>query len=381
MRGLVIFLSIFFTVYGLVNLYIFIRGWQAIPQDSGFRTAFAIVFWAIALSFIVGRLVEGVSISILSDVLVWVGSFWIAAMLYFFLFVVVLDLLRAANHFLPFFPAFVATHRGQARLLTAAVATATVAVVLIAGHINALSPRITRLDLAIDKKPQDPRDFRIVAASDIHLGTIVGRRRLDSLVDTINSLNADVVVLPGDIVDEDLAPVIRQNLGESLKAIRSRFGVFAITGNHEYIGGAEQACDYLAAHRVVMLRDRAVKIGGVFLVGREDRSCTRYGVQRKALPEIMAGVDRSCPVVLLDHQPFHLEEGVGEHVDLQISGHTHHGQLWPINYIIQRVYEVGWGYRKFGTTNVFVGNGVGTWGPPVRVGNRPEILDIRLRFR
>jgi len=265
--------------------------------------------------------------------------------------------------------------------VTATGATTLVALVLLAGHINTLFPRVSRLDLTIEKKSDGLPDLRIVAVSDIHLGTIVGRRRFDSIVDTVNSLDADIVLLPGDVVDEDLDPVIRQNLGETLRTIKSRLGVFAVTGNHEYFGGVERACDYLTEHKVVMLRDRAVKVGGVFLVGREDRSCTRYGIPRKTLPEIMADVDPNCPVILLDHEPFHLEEGVGQHVDLQISGHTHHGQLWPISYIIESIYQVGWGYRKIAGTHVYVSNGVGTWGPPVRVGNRPEIVDIRLQFR
>jgi predicted MPP superfamily phosphohydrolase len=99
------------------------------------------------------------------------------------------------------------------------------------------------------------------------------------------------------------------------------------------------------------------------------------------LPELMALVDKKYPVILMDHQPFGLNEAVAESVDFQISGHTHYGQIWPLNYIVDRIYELAWGYKKIAGTHFYVSNGVGTWGPPVRVGNRPEIVNIRLNFQ
>ncbi len=381
--GFFIFLGIFFSIYGLLNFYIFVRGWQSIPQGSTLRSAYAIVFWIVAVSFIAGRMLERIWASALSDLLIWMGSFWIAAMLYFFIAAVFLDLLRAVNYFIPFFPSFVTSNYAQAKYFTSAGTIGLVAILILAGHINALIPRIRTLDLVVDKRGEGMQAVNIVAVSDIHLGTIVGRHRFDHIVEQINSLNPDVVLLPGDIVDEDLAPVINQNLGEALKKIKPRFGVFAVTGNHEYIGGVEEACDYLTRHDVVMLRDQAVKVNGsFFLVGREDRSRRQFtGQTRRTLEELMAGVDRSYPVILMDHQPFRLQEAVGQKIDLQLSGHTHYGQLWPVNYIIEAMYEVAWGYRKISDTGVYVSSGAGTWGPPVRIGNHPEIVNIRLRFR
>ena len=379
----VIFFGIFFSIYGLLNFYIFFRGWQSIPQGSTLRSAYAILFWIVAVSFIAGRMLERIWASALSNLLIWMGSFWIAAMLYFFIAVVFLDLLRIGNHFLQFYPSFVTANYPQAKYFTSAGTIGLVAVLVLAGHVNALIPRIRTLDLTINKSGEGMQTVNIVAVSDIHLGTIVGRHRFDHIVEQVNSLNPDVVLLPGDIVDEDLAPVINQNLGEALKEFKPRFGVFAVTGNHEYIGGVEEASDYLAGHGVVMLRDQAVKVNGsFFLVGREDRSLNQFtGRTRKSLAELMAGIDRRYPVILLDHQPFRLEEAVSQNIDLQLSGHTHYGQLWPVNFIIDAMFEVSWGYRKISDTNIYVSSGAGTWGPPVRIGNHPEIVNIRLRFR
>jgi predicted MPP superfamily phosphohydrolase len=378
----VIFLAVFFTIYGLVNFYVFARGWQAIPQGSTLRNAYAIVFWVVVLSFVGGRLLERLWTSAFSDLLVWSGSFWIAAMLYFFIAVVILDLLRLINRIIPFFPYCITANYALTKYIASVAAIGLVAILLLAGHVNSLMPRVRTLDIAINKEVEGMKTVNIVAVSDIHLGTIVGRHRLDRIVERINSLNPDLVLLPGDIVDEDLAPVIKQNLGESLRYLRPRFGVFAVTGNHEYIGGVEDACDYLVKHGVVMLRDQAVKINGsFFLIGREDRSINQYrGKRRKALEELMASIDKKYPVILMDHQPFRLDEAVSHGVDLQLSGHTHDGQLWPVNFIIDAIYEVGWGYKRIINTHVYVSNGIGTWGPPVRIGNRPEIVNIRLSF-
>ena len=377
----ILFLAAFFTAYGLVNFYIFIRGWRVFAPKSSLRVCFAVIFLVLALSFIAGRLLENIWLSVVSDVFVWMGAFWIAAMLYLFLSLVLLDLMRLINHWVPFFPSSVKANPSKAKRTVALVITGSVLFLLGAGHINARIPRIQTLDLSIPKKAEGIETLNIVAASDIHLGSIIGKRRLDSLVAKINALNPDLVLLPGDIMDEDIAPVIKENVGDTLRNLKSRWGVFAVTGNHEYIGGVEEACDYLSDHGVIVLRDQVVKVNESFyLVGREDRSIRRQGRNRKRLQELMAGVDQTCPVILMDHQPFQLEEGETNGVDLQISGHTHHGQLWPLNLITERVYELSWGYKKKNSTHVYVSCGFGSWGPPVRIGNRPEIVNLKISF-
>ncbi len=375
------FLAAFFTVYGLVNLYIFIRGWQVLSLAPSLRLYYALGFFIVASSFIGGRLLENVWLSAVSDVLVWMGAFWIAAMLYFFLSLLLLDLLRLVNHWVPFFPSFVTAHPSTAKGVVALVLTGSILLLLAAGHVNARIPRVQTLHLTIPKKVQGLETLNVVAASDIHLGSMIGKKRLDSMVARINALNPDLVLLPGDIVDEDLAPVIKHNLGDTLRNLSSRWGVFAVTGNHEYIGGVEEAYAYLSEHGVTVLRDRVVKVKDAFyLVGREDRSIRRAGKNRKPLQELMALVDTNCPIILMDHQPFQLEEGETNGVDLQISGHTHHGQLWPLNLITRRVYELSWGYKKKNSTHVYVSCGFGTWGPPVRLGSRPEIVNLKISF-
>lgn len=379
--NVVIFFSVFFTVYALVNFYIFIRGWQALQPGSAGRTLYLALFLFLSIAFVAGRLMERWWLNPASETLVWIGSFWLAAMLYLFLAVLLLDLLRLIHHFVPFFPAWVTADYARFKERGFLAVGLAVIAVIFAGHINALLPRVTEVTVAVNKPMPGEGTLRIVAASDIHLGTIIGRRRFEKIVARMNGLEPDLILLPGDIVDEDLAPVIKQNLGETLRALRAPLGVYAVTGNHEFIGGAEAAVRYLTEHGVTMLRDSVAELpNGVAVVGREDRSIGQFsGRKRKELHEIMAAVDLTKPVILMDHQPFHLEEAAAAGVDLQLSGHTHHGQLWPFNYITDAIYEVSRGYGRRGNTHYVVSQGIGTWGPPVRLGNRPEILLITLR--
>ncbi|HTP79363.1 MAG TPA: metallophosphoesterase [Bacteroidota bacterium] len=377
----IIFFSIFVSVYTLVNSYIFLRGWEVVPKE--WHSWYAVLFVVLAYSFLLGRVLERLTISWFSAALVWVGSYWLAAMVYLLLSLYAIDILRLINHVVPIFPpVFNRAPRTTAQIV-AVILGALVLVVVVAGHLNASNPRIRKLDISIPKNSRALKSLNIVAASDIHLGTIIGRRKLDRIVSQINSLSPDLVLLPGDIFDEDIGPVIKKNLGEMLRSIRSKYGVIAVTGNHEYIGGVEPACSYMTAHGILVLRDAVTTIGdSVLVVGREDRSISGFaGKKRKSLDEILAGVDKSYPIILMDHQPFTLDEAVANGVDFQISGHTHHGQIWPFGYIARKIYEVSWGYKKKGSTHIYVSCGVGTWGPPVRTGNRPEIVNVRVKFQ
>jgi predicted MPP superfamily phosphohydrolase len=237
-------------------------------------------------------------------------------------------------------------------------------------------------NLKIKKHAGELKSLNVVMASDLHLGTILGKSFLNNLVTRINELKPDIILLAGDIIDENIAPVIKNNVGEELLQLKSKYGVFAVTGNHEYIGGVEAASKYLVAHGVTLLRDEKIKIGNAFyVIGREDRASRQFaGKQRKNLKDLLTDVDKSFPVILMDHQPFGLKEAVENGVDLQLSGHTHNGQLWPFNYIIEKIYDLGWGYKINGNTHYYVSCGVGGWGPPIRTGSSPEIINFKINF-
>jgi len=376
-----IFFSVVLLIYSLINYYIYTRGMQALPQGASFKSWYPWIFLFVSASYIVSRFMERVWISPVSSFFTFVGSFWLALMVYLLMAVLVIDLLRLILYFLPQ-PAVMANNYVEFKKYLFIAVVSIAGIVVVAGHINARNPRVKRLDIHIEKKAGQMKTLHIAAASDIHMGTLVGPRRTAQLVRMLNACDADVILLAGDIVDEDLAPVIHNDLGRSLVKLKAPLGVFAITGNHEYIGGAEAAVKYLNDHGVLMLRDTSIKINNSFyLAGRNDRDSKRFSArERKDISKVLEGVDLSLPVIMMDHQPFNLQQVADAGVDFQLSGHTHHGQLWPFGYITNAIYELSWGYKKKGNTHFYVSSGYGGWGPPVRTGNRPEILDIYITF-
>ncbi len=376
----ILFFSIVLTIYGLINFYIYRKGLSVLSPGGDLRWVYTVLFVLIALSFLGGRLLERVSISWASSLLVWVGSFWLGAMVYFLLALLVWD----AVHLL-----IGLVGRSGVRLLDlisvppwvgAVSLMAAVSVMVGWGYVNATHPRVKQLEIRLAKPLRGIPSLRVVMASDIHLGTIISHERLQRIIEIINAQDPDLILLPGDVVDEDLGPVVHHNLGELLKTLKARYGVYGATGNHEYIGGVEAACRYLDEHGIVMLRDSAIALpGGVTLVGREDRSIGQFaGKSRKSLQEILEPIQPGGPVIVMDHQPIGLQEAAQAGVDVQISGHTHNGQLWPFNYIVDAVYECGWGSYRKQETQYYVSCGVGTWGPPLRLGNSPEIVVLTL---
>jgi len=373
-----VFLTIVLSVYSLVNYYIYVTGLHALPDN--YKFLYSAVYLFFFLSYIIGRFLERKFLNPFSSFFVWIGSFWLGAMVYYLLFVILIDIARLFNLFFGFLPAF--SYSSDYQLMFFLIVNASVILIIIFGYLNAANPLIKKMNININKKAGVLKSLKIVMASDIHLGTIINRKRLGKIVNMINSLEPDIILLPGDVVDEDIESVVKQNCGEDLRALRAKYGVYAITGNHEYIGGVEPSVEYLTEHGLIELRDKTVRIADSFyIVGREDRASKGFaGIIRKPLYMLLEGVDKNLPVILMDHQPVRLEEAEKNGVDLQLSGHTHHGQLWPFNFITKRIYEVSMGYKQKGNTHYYVSCGVGSWGPPVRTGNRPEIVQITLNF-
>lgn len=382
LTAMIIFFGIVLTVYTLANYYIFRRGLQAIPAGSWMRSVYIASFIVLSMSYIAGRTFERFDTGGVAEFLTCVGAFWLAAMLYFFLSILIMDLARLVNHFIPWFPDFISNNWAKTKLISMCVVLAVTGIIIIAGYINSITPVVKEISIRVNKKVPELSSLRIAVASDIHIGNIVNKSRVDKLYEDLVRLEPDIILFPGDILDEDVTPVMRQQMGEALSNLKPRFGVYAITGNHEYIGGVKPTVNYLEKLGIRMVRDEYLLVDNkFFIVGRDDRDKIRFeGANRKALWEVMKGIDKTKPIILMDHQPFKLEEAEKQGVDLQLSGHTHHGQLWPMNFITKTVYELSWGYKQKGNTHYYVSSGYGTWGPPIRIGNTPEIVLININF-
>lgn len=375
-----IFFGIALLIYFSFNFFIYSRGLQAFSISPAWRRSYIVVFWVIVSCFVVGEILEHTRSSLVSEWIYRIGAFWLAFMLYFALTLLVFDVIRLLNYFFHFLPELTQILRFRLGLATVAF----VSVVVLLGHINALNTQVREISLTIPKKVTGDRTMKIVMASDIHLGALIGENREAKLVRIINKQKPDLVLLCGDLVDGDIASVLRKNLGNHLQEIKSPMGVYAIPGNHEYIGGIQKTLPYLESINIKLLRDKVLVLpNGVQVVGRDDRDNRQMGEEsrRKTLHELMAGIDKTYPVIVMNHQPFNLDEAVTEGVDLHLSGHTHHGQLWPLNYITKAVFELSWGFLKKGDTNFYVSSGFGSWGPPVRIGNTPEVVVFNLTFK
>jgi hypothetical protein len=376
---MVVFFTIVLTIYSLVNFYIYYKGYKALPALQSNRLLYGLIFFTLAVLFIVAKVLESKHSSVITDILNIIGGFWLAFMLYGFLFFLLSDIILLILRI----PGIV---KGENILLyrkwSFFFIIGTSAILIIGGFINAIIPHVKEYNITINKPAGSIKTLRIAAVSDIHLGSIIRKRSLKKMSQIIFDLKPDLVLLLGDIIDGEIGPVMRDDLLQYFTYPKCRDGLYAITGNHEFIGGASHTIPYIESKGIRLLRDEMVTLeGGIQLIGRTDRDSFRfYRKERKPLEDLMKLADTTRPVILLDHQPFHYDESVKYGVDLELSGHTHNGQLWPLNYITAMIYELSYGYLKKGNTNFIVSSGYGLWGPRVRSGSRSEVLLINITF-
>jgi uncharacterized protein len=376
------FFITFFTVYAAVNYYIFIRGWQSLALYPSARWVYLPVFLFTISGYILSRSIGENVPGWFYDILLWVGSIWFAFLLYFFLSIVLIDLLRLINWKLNFFPAFITQNYVTAKFITGVVIVIVVSIVILFGYLNTRNIVVNTHDINLPKKSGKLDELNVVLVADFHLTPINDGKKLKEIVEVINSLNPDIVLMPGDIVDDKVGILKIRKIGDDLRNIRSKYGVYASNGNHEFIVGIDEALPYLQSLDVKVLSDSAELIDeSFFVIGRDDRARKNFtGVDRKPLAEILENVNKNYPTIIIDHTPLELDEIVKNNIDLQLSGHTHHGQLFPANLITSMIYEVSWGHLKKGNTQFYVTCGVGTWGPPVRIGSDSEVVNLKIKF-
>lgn len=376
---LAVFFLVVFSVYFAGNLYIFFKGYNAIAWARENKLAYTLIFSAAALTFIAAKFLEVRHSTVFTDILNIAGGFWLAFLVYGFFFFLLTDIasliLRIAGVLTPeIMPGF---------RKWSFIAVISASFFLIAGgFINAVIPKVREYNISINKKTEGIEKLRVAAVSDIHLGSIIRKRSMVKLSEILQDMKPDVVFLLGDIIDGEMGPVLRDDLLKHFRIPETTDGLYAITGNHEYIGGAGRTIPYIESKGIRVLKDEIVILpGGIQVAGRLDRDSRRYSMAgRKPLKELLQGIDSTKPLIILDHQPVNLAEAVDAGADLQLSGHTHNGQFWPLNYFTRAIFEVSYGYRKIGNTQIIVSSGFGIWGPRVRSASRSEILLVNISF-
>jgi predicted MPP superfamily phosphohydrolase len=239
-------------------------------------------------------------------------------------------------------------------------------------------PRVKRITVPLAKLPRSVHGFRITVVSDTHLGPFLGRAFAQRVVDTINSTQPDLIAVVGDLVDgsvEDLSPAVAP-----LAQLRARHGRFFVTGNHEYLYDARRWVDAVRDLGVHPLENALVELPGFDLAGVNDVEGESRG-QGPDFARALGDRDRTRTAVLLAHQPMVIDDAVEYGVDLQLSGHTHGGQLWPGPYVAKLFMPTVAGLQRYGDTQLYVSRGAGAWGPPVRVDAPSDITVIEMASR
>ncbi|PZT76232.1 MULTISPECIES: metallophosphoesterase [unclassified Streptomyces] len=265
-----------------------------------------------------------------------------------------------------------------ARAVGGAAAVAGLGTVGYGMHGVLSGPKVKRVTVPLARLPRSAHGFRIAVVSDIHLGPILGRAHTQRIVDAVNATQPDLIAVVGDLVDgsvADLGPA-----AEPLARLRARHGAFFVTGNHEYYAGAAQWVDHVRELGLHPLENARVETGGFDLAGVNDIAGESEG-QGPDFARALGDRDSARAVVLMAHQPVVVHEAVEHGVDLQLSGHTHGGQLWPGNYVAELSNPTVAGLERYGDTQLYVTRGAGAWGPPVRVGAPSDITVVQLASR
>lgn len=366
----------FLVIYLLPNLYLFYRLKKIVNHEKYWKIVSVIYIVQIIL-YPFSEITYHFTDIFPVKAALFVSYYYLPALLYYFLILIIIDLLLLINRWVKLVSvSFV--KKGITRAVTFSIATLIVIAILTAGRLNYIHPVVDSYKIEVPKKAGNLEKLTIAVASDFHLNAFTRKDMVKRIVATINSIHPDLVLIVGDVMDSDYAQVYKRTYRQDFHKLRPRFGVYAVTGNHEYYGNYKKRVDFLRNSNMTLLLDSVVYIDSAFyLTGRQDRHVRT----REDLKNILTGIDTTKPVLLMDHQPVGLEDAWNNGVDIQVSGHTHDGQLFPFNYITDMVYQLSWGHKKIHGTDFFVSCGVQGWGPKLKTAGRAEVMEIQVSFR
>ena len=234
------------------------------------------------------------------------------------------------------------------------------------GNLNYRHKHREELKLTTCKELAKP--VKLVMMSDLHIGYPNRRKELGRWVDMVNAEQPDLILIAGDIIDGSMRPLVDEQMHEEF--LRLKAPVYACIGNHEYYSGIDKARQFYKDAGICLLQDSCAVVGNLCIIGRDDRT-NRH---RASLGKLMQQVDRTKYCIVLEHQPYHLEQAEREKIDFQFSGHTHYGQVWPISWITRKMYECAYGSYQRGVTHYYVSSGIGIWGGKFRIGTQSEYV-------
>jgi predicted MPP superfamily phosphohydrolase len=377
--GFAIFFPVVTLLYGGAHYYIYSWFVRLAQPPKKVRRIFFYVFIFLVASFPAGKILGWHNFNSFNYLLNLIAAVWMGHAFYFFLLALASDLLITFAKIIGFGRKMsVRNPLFYKRVLVAGIAGG---VLIIGGCAlqEARSFRVTRLEIPLRGLPPELDGFSIVQVSDIHYGMLTRNRELSRILSRVNDLQPDMVVITGDLVDESVSHM--EEMGVPLSRIKSRHGVFAVTGNHEYYAGVDRAVAIMERANIKVLRNEILALpGGLQILGIDDPTGSwRMGQRAPDFDRLVSSLDQQKPSILLYHQPVMFEKTASCGIGLQLSGHTHGGQLFPVIYISKMIYPHTPGLHKIGDIYLYVSWGIGTWGPPMRFKAPPELVYIRLR--
>ncbi|MBE0425941.1 MAG: metallophosphoesterase [Nitrospirae bacterium] len=373
-----LFLFTFFIIYGGMHLYAFLKAKAAFAFHARRGVLIAVWMLIMIVTPVIIHVAENAGFELFAIVMSYSGYTWMGVLFLFICVSLVIDIYRLILYvagsvmkkdvylFMPpanlsfFIPLLISITIG------------------IYGYFEARNIRTERIVIKTSKIPEEFNGFKIVQVSDVHIGLIVREGRLGKIFDIVKSENPDILVSTGDLVDGQIDNL--QRLAEIFRQIKPGYGKFAVTGNHEFYAGLEQALNFTEKAGFTVLRGESMEVAGIIYIAGVDDPAGKYykNYNDVSEKELLEKLPRDKFIILMKHRPLVDEEAIGL-FDLQLSGHVHKGQIFPFSLITGLYYPAQAGFEKLtDISSLYVSRGSGTWGPPIRFLSPPEVTVIEL---
>ena len=354
---------IFWVLPLLAIIYVAWHVWTLLPLAGVWKSLVILVgIFCVALLFMnFGRKFDNIPLSI-AQAAYEIGTSSVIVLLYLVILFLVLDLGRLVR----LVPKAFLYHNGYVSLGLFLLIFG----LFLYGNLHYYNK--VRVPLQLKSLKPLPREYKLVMLSDLHLGYHNPRRELARWVDLVNAEHPGFILIAGDIIDGSMRPLIEERMSEEFHRLNAP--IYACLGNHEFYAGHPESKQFYQDAGIHLLIDETAVIDScIVIVGRDDRS----NMRRKPIKDLMD--NKNLYSIVLDHQPYNLDRAEAAGVDFQLSGHTHRGQVWPISWITDRIYECSWGSHQRGNTWFYISSGIGIWGGKFRIGTQSEYVVATLR--
>jgi predicted MPP superfamily phosphohydrolase len=360
--------------YIIPNIYVFFRI-KDLFISKGYRLLYFLIYLITAAIYPLTESYSGRDMNQFLQIMSAFSGYLLPFYLYLFLCILVYDLFLLLNLLARLIhPELRKSFSFRFYTLSAMIFLS--ASTVVAGAINLNTIRVSRYQVEVPRSNSNIDHLRIAFVADFHIQQNTSIDFVEQFVRKINDLQPELMLYGGDMMEGDSENETSETIESALRNIKAKYGVFGVTGNHEFYGGQEQGSFFRKAG-ITLLCDTILRIDDSFyLAGRYDQ----HFRNRKIISEILGSDSLDLPVILMDHRPVELQEVSRTVVDVQLSGHTHNGQLFPINLITRKIYELSWGYMKIRDTHFFVTSGLRLWGPPVKTAGKSEIMLVDILF-